>query len=289
WSIDRLFYQFSPRAAQLFGADEVTAYLQKQPPPYRVLDAQESYGHSILMAYRIPDALGYHGNELRTYDELGGKEQGWRNLFTANVAELLALRYVILRQPQDVPGFHKVVGPVSTAFGTPATLYERDTVPAYARVIPSAAKVPEPQLVPTVVDPRFPGASVVLYPDTVSLTPDPLVQPFPVSQVKAEVTKWSPGNMTINLTGSDPKPGYLLVAENWYPDWHAIVDGKPASVLRADNTLLSVGLPSGARQVDLTFDSPTYRKGKLVSLVALLAALAMAGIPAITGRKPARD
>src|SRR5262249_9701371 len=58
WSIDRLFYQFSPRAAQLFGADEVTTYLQKQPPPYRVLDAQESYGHSILMAFRIPDALG---------------------------------------------------------------------------------------------------------------------------------------------------------------------------------------------------------------------------------------
>jgi hypothetical protein len=37
--------------------------------------------------------LGYHGNELRAYDELGGKEQGWRNLFTPNVAELLALRY----------------------------------------------------------------------------------------------------------------------------------------------------------------------------------------------------
>ena len=72
-------------------------------------------------------------------------------------------------------------------------------------------------------------------------------------------------------------------------DWHAIVDGKPAPVLRGDNTLLSILLPSGARQVDLTFDSPTYRKGKLVSLLALLAALAMAGIPAFTGRKPARD
>lgn len=289
WSIDRLFYQFSPRAAQLFGSDEVTTYLQKQPLPFRVLDAQESYGHSILMAYRIPDALGYHGNELRAYDELGGKDQGWRNLFTPNVAELLALRYVILRQPQEVPGFHQVVGPVSSAFGTPATLYERDTVPPYARVVPSAAKVPEPQLVPTVVDPRFPGASVVLYPDTASLTPDPLVQPFPVSQVKADVARWAPGKMTINLTGSDSKPSYLLVAENWYPDWHAIVDGKPAPVLPGDNTLLSVALPSGARQVDLTFDSPTYRKGKLVSLVALLAAVAMAGVPAFTGRKPARD
>jgi hypothetical protein len=52
---------------------------------------------------------------------------------------------------------------------------------------------------------------------------------------------------------------------------------------------LSILLPPGARQVDLTFDSPTYRKGKLVSLVALLAALAMASVPAFTGRKPARD
>ena len=155
--------------------------------------------------------------------------------------------------------------------------------------IATAAKVSEPQLVPTVVDPRFPGGSVVLYPDSASLTPDPIVQPLPASQVKAEVTKWAPGKMTIDLTGSDSKPGYLLVAENWYPDWHAMVDGKPALVLRGDNTLLSILLPPGARQVDLTFDSPTYRKGKLVSLVALLAALAMASVPAFTGRKPARD
>ena len=43
-------------------------------------------------------------------------------------------------------------------------LYERDTVPPYVRVLPAAAKVPEEQLVPTVIDPRFPVSGVVVFP-----------------------------------------------------------------------------------------------------------------------------
>ena len=73
WSVDRKFYQFSPRAATLFRDDAITSHLKKVALPYRVLDAGNSYGHSILMAYGIPNAIGYHGFELRAYDELGGK------------------------------------------------------------------------------------------------------------------------------------------------------------------------------------------------------------------------
>ena len=162
-------------------------------------------------------------------------------------------------------------------------------MPPYARVVAAAAKVPEPQLVPTVVDARFPAASVVLYPDTASLSPDSTGSaPANFTDLRRGGELGTREDDASALPGTDSKPGYLLLAENWYPDWHATVDGKPAQVLRADHTLLSVVLPSGAREVNLAFDSPTYRKGKMVSLLALLAALAMAGIPALTGRKPAR-
>lgn len=288
WSVDRQFYVFSPRASQLFGPDEVTSYLQKQRSPYRVLDAQETYGHSVLMAYRIPDALGYHGNELRFYDELGGKDEGWKNLFSPNLADLLALRYLILRQPQSIPGFHQIVGPVSTAFGTSAVLYERDTIPPYARVVASAAKVPEAQLVPTVVDPRFPAEQVVLYPDTASVNPAALSRPLPASSVTAEVTDWSPGHMTITFTGADPNPSYLVVAENWYPDWHAVTDGRPSPVLRGDYSLLSVVLPAGAKEVKLAFESRTYSRARVVSALALLLAAMMVAAPLFARRTRAR-
>jgi uncharacterized membrane protein YfhO len=77
----------------------------------------------------------------------------------------------------------------------------------------------------------------------------------------------------------------LLVSENWYPDWRATVDGKPGTVRRADHTLISVDLPPGAREVELVFDSPTYAKGKMVSLAALLVALLMTAVPMVMARR----
>ncbi len=285
WSMDRNFYEFSPRAKTLFAGDAVTTHLQNTKPPYRVLEAGNSYGTSILMAYRIPTAMGYHGFELQRYDELGGKESGWNQLTSPNLMDLLAIRFVILSQPQAVPGFHEVVPETSTAFGTKAVLIERDSTPAYARVLLSAAKLSEDQIVPIMVNPRFPVNRAALFPDSSSVKANAVTDQLAQSRVTATVTQWSPGAMNIALAGADTADGHLLVAENWYKDWHAEVDGKPGVVRRADHTLLSVDLPKGAREVRLWFESPEYARGKIVSALALLVALVMIAIPAVQDRK----
>ena len=83
--------------------------------------------------------------------------------------------------------------------------------------------------------------------------------------------------MTVSLDGSDDAAGHLVVSENWYPDWHATVDGKVATVRRADHSLLSVDLPVGAKEVKLWFASATYETGKHISELCLLIALLMSG------------
>ncbi|HKT73973.1 MAG TPA: hypothetical protein VJQ47_13860, partial [Steroidobacteraceae bacterium] len=52
-------------------------------------------------------------------------------------------------------------------------------------------------------------------------------------------------------------------------------DGKPAVVGRADYVLIGVALPDGARHIALTFTSAAYERGKLITIVAILIALAM--------------
>ncbi|MFN9114479.1 MAG: hypothetical protein ACK5XN_30835, partial [Bacteroidota bacterium] len=125
WSVNREFYTFSPRATELFADDAITTKLREVKPPYRVLDAANAYGWSLLMAYKVPSALGYHGFELQRYRELGGKDAGWQNLFSPNLLDLMAIRYLVLPDTQAVPGFHQVVPKITTTFGTPAVLYER--------------------------------------------------------------------------------------------------------------------------------------------------------------------
>jgi hypothetical protein len=191
------------------------------------------------------------------------------------------VRFLLLPQAQPVPGFHQVLGPVTTTPGTPAVLYERDSIPPYVRVVPSAAKLPEEQVVPTVIDTRFPYNAIAIYPDTAGVAPEPIRggQVPEAAPVRATLGDWAPGRMRITLEGSAAKPTYLVIGENWYPDWHATVDGKPARLHRADHTLLSVELPPGAREVSLHFASAAYARGKLVTLAALFVTLALLSVP----------
>jgi len=93
--------------------------------------------------------------------------------------------------------------------------------------------------------------------------------------------------MTVTLDPPPPQPSYVLVSENWYPDWNATVDGAAAQVLRGDYALITVPVPAGAKRVELSFRSPAYQTGKTISLasLALLAVIALAPI----GLKRRRD
>ncbi len=289
WSIDHLFFEFKPPAAVLFRDDPIVQQLKQIRPPYRVLDPQGVYGQfgSLLAAHDVQQVLGYHGNEVRFYDELLGGKNVWKNVLSTNVLALVATRFLVLRGDQQLPGFHRTAGPVEVGPGGPGVLFERDSAARYVRVYSAAAKVRDDEVVPTVIDPRFPYEQIVLYADTTGVNPDPVRpnQAVPAPQVSAEVAEWVPGSMRIALTGVDTRPTYLMISETWYPDWHATIDGKPAPVHRADHAFLSVVLPSGAKDVRLEFASANYQRGKLITSLALLGTAALLVRPGLKRRK----
>lgn len=288
WSIDHLFFQFREPAAQLFADDAIITRLRSERRPFRVLDVGVYQG-SYLMAHDVQTMLGYHGNEVRFYDELMGGKNEWRNAGSPNLHDLLAVRFLLLPEAQEVPGFRRVLGPVPTTPGAMGVLLERDTVPPYLRVVPGAAKLPEDQVVPTVVDRRFPANRVVLLPDTASLAPAPIESlEGDSTAVRATLAEWAPGRMRVTLEGGEERPLYLLIGETWYPDWHAEVDGRSAEVHRGDHALLTVVLPPGAREVRLHFASADYARGRLVTLAALLAVAGLFGWSARRRRGLAR-
>ena len=284
WSVDRKFFPFHPPAAELFRADPLLERLESVRPPFRVLDAGV-YRPATLIAHRQQLVLGYHGNEIRFYDDLLGGKNVWANAGYPGLWNLLSVRYIITRDSVTFPGLHYVMGPVQTGNG-PAFLFEQDSTPPYVRVLSAAAEIPDDRVVATVIDPRFPYESVVLFPDSSSVAPDPIQGSFvPPSPITAELAEWAPGRMRITLAGSTARPAYLVVSENWYPDWKATIDGQPAEVHRGDNTLITVVLPPGAREVSLVFHDDGYGKGKLVSLISTLLAFGLVLLPAVRKRR----
>ena len=285
------FWLYSPDPrSELFRSDQVTDRLQATPLPYRVFDLGVYPGDGVtLMPFDIPQVLGPSWNELRYYDELMGGRNEWRNIRIVHLWDLLAVRFALtpsgVANADSVPGFKRILDSVPTASGTRANLFERIDPPPYARVVPGAFKATDSGVViPTLLDPRIDYSRVVLFTPDQPVTPVPIREMPPPSPARASVTAWEPGRMTIALDPAPPQPGYLLVSENWYPDWRATVDGTPAQVLRGDYTFITVPVPAGAKQVALTFRSPAYAIGKAISLASLVL-LAVIGLVPLAMRR----
>src|SRR5437016_951618 len=270
----------------LLGGTGVFGRVATTPLPYRVLNlpGPGAYPGSALMAFDIPEVFGYHGNELRYYDDLWGGKNEWRNLGVLPLWDLWAVRYATLpagtQTLDSIPGFRRVLDSVTILDGSPVNLFERTAPAPYARVVAGAIKTDSATIIPTLLDPRMDFSRIVLFTNDQQVAPEPLkAMPAP-SPSRAAVTAWQPGRMTVTLDPVPPQPSYLLIAENWYPDWEATADGRPAQLLRGDYTLITVALPAGAKVVELAFRSKLYEAGRTLSvgslgvlLIALLAAV----------------
>jgi hypothetical protein len=294
WSIDRRFVEIEGKSAELFQDDAITRRIKEAPLPYRVwqpaggqISALAPYPGSWLMGVHVPTLFGYHGNELHAFDELLGGKNLWQNQLSEVMLDLFAIRYVVLRQEQQLPRYHKILEGKTTV-GSDAVLYEADTVPPYVRLLAGAIKVPREQIPGIVNDPRFPALAVALYDDSSAVSPVDLGNDPPApATARAQVTEWAPGRMAVAIEGQDTRDLYLVVSENWYKDWRATVDGRPVVPLAAHSTLLSVPIPPGAKEVRFEVRSDAYRLGRLLTLLSALIVVGLLVAPRLTARRTA--
>jgi len=298
WINAKPFWTYSTLDHDLYRPDAITEHVKATPgpAPARALDVgaltgpRAVYPGGVLMAEDVPQLLGTHGFEIRYFVDVMGGQNQWRNLGSLHLWDLFAVRWAIVpagaRQLDSIPGFTRVLRDAATPTG-PANLLERTAPAPYARVVSAAANLDSTQIVPTLVDPRMAYDRVVLLDarDSVSV---PALTDLPVaSPARATVTQWEPGRMSIALDPAPSAASYLLVAENWYPDWRATVDGAPARVLRGDWTLITVPVPAGAKAIELAFDSRAFRRGKVITWLSLILALGAVVGPAVRRRRRA--
>jgi hypothetical protein len=293
WSVERLYWQFSPPVAETFAADSTVAYVKAQPEPGRVLQllSRRENGRDpflagdALMAHRVRTVLGYHGNELGRFQLLGGAAEGWRQIVNPNFWHLMNIRWVLTEaESLNVAALKQVVGPVTNAYGTTVYLYEMTEDNPAAWVTPAIVKATDEEMLGTVLDPRFDVRRAALFDTSSTVTGVQLTtMPAPLA-AKTKTTRYDPGAIDVELDQPAPAGSALIVSENYYPGWSATVDGEPATIGRADMTLIGVELPAGARHVSLRFASPPYETGKKVTLAALLLALAWWSIAGIIGK-----
>lgn len=282
WWNARPFWRYTQDYERLHQPDAVTADILENARPLRVLDTV--YHGATLMALGIPQLLGHHGFELHRFNQLMGGQYRWPNALSPPMWDLFAVDFLIVRGGPEgldsVPDYQKVVAGATTAAGDMADLFQRSRPAQYARLVPAAVKLPDAQAIEALGHGRVPLDRLVLLPPETQHVPEAVAAlPEPL-ETEVRFAAWEPGRMVIRIAGGAPAPAYLLVSENWYPDWRASIDGEPAEVLRGNVTLLVVPVPAGAEQVALVFHSDAYERGKLLTwLSAALVAVSLVAPP----------
>ena len=297
WLNVRPFWQYSDAHDELFGGDAIKARLKSVPRPFRVWDVDypgvpSVYPGAALMADRIPQLYGHHGNEPHAFDVLNGRQGSSLRFSRAGdprILDLFAVNYLIVQSAaltDSVPGFHAIVSNVATSSGTQATLLERDRPIAYARFIPAAAMPSSPsQMVPAVLAPELEIDRLVLLDSAAGLARGAIPNPLPpASDLAVTFASWKPGEMRLQLGGGAPSAGYVLVSENWDAEWMATVDGRDGRVLRGNGTLITVPVPAGARDVVLRYAGRAFALGKLVTVAALVVVAIGLVLPVVARR-----
>ena len=190
------------------------------------------------------------------------------------------LDYVIMFVP--IEGATRVVGPVRNSAGSMAYLFELPGEHPAAWVAPVIVKASDDVVLATLSDARYDDVRRAALFDTsakVTAKTNPRALP-PVLPFGVKVTRYDPGHITVRLEEPAPAGSALVVSENYYPGWRATSAGRELAVGRANYVLIGVELPAGATDVDLTFHSATYERGKGITLGALGTGvlLALAGL-----------
>ena len=292
WSVERHYWQFSPRASVIYASDPAIDYV-KRAEPGRVLALQLGeegaafrdpfFGGDALMAHKIRLVRGYHGNEIGRYQRLASREQvgDYGNLVNPAFWRLTNARFLYTNAAlsDSSAGVTKILGPVRNAAGSTVYLYRLpgDNPPAW--VTTAMAKAGDEATAATMLDPRFDPLRVAVIDSAASVSVAPLsALPQPLG-ITTKVTRYDPGHIALDLSAPAPAGSALVVSENYYPGWTARVNDRDAApVVRADYTFIGVPLPAGATRVSLDFHDPAYGTGKAVTFVAVL--LALLGIAA---------
>ncbi len=94
------------------------------------------------------------------------------------------------------------------------------------------------------------------------------------SQTGAKILESKFGNNTVDFTVEADVSSLAVIAQSYYHNWRAEVDGQPAPLLRANTAFQAVQVPSGKHHVHLFYHDTAFEAGAIVSTTAWIGCLA---------------
>jgi hypothetical protein len=100
---------------------------------------------------------------------------------------------------------------------------------------------------------------------------------------RADIVLYTPERVVIDARLASE--GYLVLTDAWDPGWTALVDGMPATTIRADVIFRAVLLPEGTHRVEFLYRPRAFYTGLVLSGVGVaLTAIVLLGYLLVMGK-----
>jgi uncharacterized membrane protein YfhO len=266
------FNTLSPRD-KVFPEAPFLEVLKKDKSLYRVMVCQEFQRGLIppnmLTHYRIQDIAGLDSLFIKRYSEFLAIIEGTiPGKLTVNLSkynpqlskllDLLNVKYIITTSQKSIQSKN-----LQLAYNKEIKIYENKKVLPRAFVVSKFKVIPgEDRIIAGLKNPNFDPRNQIILEKEIGL------QLSPTTGSVAKVVDYSPERITIeaNMTGN----GFLVLSENYYPGWKAIVDGKRAEILRTNYILRSVYLTKGKHKVMFVYKPSSFMIGLGMSILGLV-------------------
>lgn len=243
------------------------SFLQAQPKPFRsfVYDGtmRTMPNQNSLAMFGLEQVTGYHGNQLRWYNEFT------KFLGTPTGLSIANSKFIVTRETIDYPGLE-----LAHATKEGVRIYENKNVLPRGRIVYDYVVVPDPDS----------SLSLILQPDfdhykKIVIDRHPVGEIRPPESAQGDSIQFldSPPDrirLKVNLSA----PGFLALQNSWYPYWKAFEGEIEYRVYRSDFTFMAVELPAGEHLLEFRVENPNYLHARTISEISwILLIIGMSG------------
>lgn len=273
-----------------YKADDIIKFLKNDNTVFRVFPFQygsrgEHDRDSYLLYHNIQSAGGYIANPIQRYQDFIGAGTSVmfnpQNLFQyPKFVDMLNLKYIIAPNiPEDISGYdpnsQKIIQLIKNYLsrfrhvyrGYQNSAYQNDSVLPRAYIVFDYIVLSSEKVLDIMKSPIFNPREFVILEDSVKY-PHPDKK---LSMVPAKIKNYTSNQIVVET--SSPYPGFLILSDNWHPDWRVYVDGTKEILYRANYTFRAVYVQAGNHEITFEYKSIPFTIGLIITIVSICAIL----------------
>jgi hypothetical protein len=272
------------RPELIFPSTPVIDFLQKQEKPIR-FEPNNVIPQNMWMPYSLESASGSDAllpkrtGEFLTAVETGKIQKDISRVhliqnYDSPLYPLLNAKYILVKK-QTEGGIYSPEGKPQTRFldiGRYKLVFEDKTIQVYEdlKALPRAFWVYEFETISgdeKIINRLF--AQDFDLKKKIILEENPDFAPSLKKAKKQEIEWLEYKQSRLKMVVNSDQPGFIFLANNFYPGWESFVDSQKTKIYRANYTFQAIRIPEGRHLVEFFYSPNSFKVGLMISLLTV--------------------